>query len=558
MQKLSSSASNNSLRTCLQFLIIKVNEKSSLSSSQISTSTRIPTPTTNVDLSDTCNSTNIIDQLPDTGETNLISVTMTTNDTQTLISSNTKKRKSYQKHFKQLSQKQAQPTSPSYDQVVSSTQDQVVYNLSDQDDCQSTPVMLNSSSQNDEQEHCNSFGDNVNYHEPLQEVIVIPIPPHMPSNSGTNYIESRLLDSSIQQPQSSHSLDHKSNTTSPTRATSYKSSILQTTEILDTKASSTSVCNNNSTPSQKQVDSSYNSNPTSSSKRKRTSNNLDPDSLSTASWSSYNSPLWPDVTSPATPQSCHNLSSPASINSSNSSIPSLLPSATPSPDLATGLKRPRLKLSEQKIRKIQRRPISFDDEYYTSGQYSFASTPTTSSGCSPGQHSSTTQSSDPGRSSLLLSTNNNGFACFNNTMTHVFQAPPRFINYLNCCNPLPKPHEAAPKRTNSPCSKDVVKCAICGIKVASSNKSRAFGQNSCLLCKGFFESFLKNPQQLYCAQDGDCLMTFDSRCQACWIKICLQKFRIEDEDRKTGFKYSPKLLSSPTVSLITIDIPSFR
>lgn len=226
--------------------------------------------------------------------------------------------------------------------------------------------------------------------------------------------------------------------------------------------------------------------------------------------------------------SSSNSSSTASSSSSSSSSTSQSPLS--SPDIINGLRSPRLKLSEGKIRKIKKRPIILDD-YFT--EHSIASTPTTSSACSPRlqqqQHSS----------SLVM--NNN---------IHMFQAPPKFINTLKPCK---LPIESTPTDAQStPAKETMLNCAICGIKDRPPSISKIYGQNSCLLCTKFFASFLKRPQQLYCAQDGDCLMTFDSRCQACWIKICLQKFNIEDH-RKIGHKYSPRLLSSPYVTLITID-----
>lgn len=198
------------------------------------------------------------------------------------------------------------------------------------------------------------------------------------------------------------------------------------------------------------------------------------------------------------------------------------------------LKGPRLKLSADKIRRIKRRPVLLEE---------LATTPTTSEGCSPGQHSTTTQDSDQFRLGLPS----------NDLVIHMFQAPPRFVNDLKPCNLPPEPPEPVPSSTPPAGTKDMLNCAICGIKDRPMNISKIYGQNSCLLCTKFFASFLKRPRQWYCAQDGDCLMTLDSRCKACWIKICLQKFDIEEEHRKVGLRYSPKLLSSPNVSLITID-----
>lgn len=276
-------------------------------------------------------------------------------------------------------------------------------------------------------------------------------------------------------------------------------------------------------------------------KRKLCHSTPDQDTSSNASWlSSCDSQPSPMSTSSISSSSSHCSSSSSSTCSSLSPSPSSSPIS--SPDIINELRGPRLKLSEDKIRKIKRRPVVFDEFY---NEHSFASTPTTSSGCSPGQHSTTTQNSDQFRLGIPTS----------NLVIHMFQAPPKFVNNLKPCNLTPIPQETS-LSTPPPVAvttKDMLNCAICGIKDRPSNISKVYGQNSCLLCTKFFASFIKRPKQWYCAQDGDCLMTFDSRCKACWIKICLQKFDIEEEHRKVGQRYSPKLLSSPNVSLITID-----
>lgn len=284
-----------------------------------------------------------------------------------------------------------------------------------------------------------------------------------------------------------------------------------------------------------------NTNTTTTTTTATTTNNnndiSDHHSPSIASWtSSYSNPPSPESVS-----SIASTSSDGSTSTSCSSSISPSPSPLSSPDIINELKGPRLKLSEEKIRKIKKRPISFDDYYF---DHSFASTPTTGSVCSPSQNSNTTQNSDQSRIGGLSSTN---------MVVHMFQAPPKFVNTLKPCNLPSKPRDPPPSSTHQVPNREMLNCAICGIKDRPPNITKIYGQNSCLLCNRFFSAFLKRPQQLYCAQDGDCLMTFDSRCQACWIKICLQKFDIEEEHRKIGQKFSPKLLSSPNVSLITID-----
>lgn len=280
----------------------------------------------------------------------------------------------------------------------------------------------------------------------------------------------------------------------------------------------------------------------SNKRQKRLLENIDEDNFSaTHSSTSYESAHSPLSTSSSISSDCSDDSmstiSSSSYCSSSSTDSSTSQRLTATLFETTGeLRTPRLKLSEDKIRKIRKRPISFDDHYLE--RSSFTSTPTTSSDCSPGQNS------DIPRLGLGLNT----------TVMHSFQAPPQFVNNLKPCNfPTKKQETQTNPSTQSVATKEMLNCAICGIKEKPSNISRIYGQNSCPLCTRFFATFLKRPQQLYCAQDGDCLMTFDSRCQACWIKICLQKFHVEEENRKIGQKFSPKLLSSPNVSLITVD-----
>lgn len=404
-------------------------------------------------------------------------------------------------------QRHAQPkqrpnhlSSPPQDQV-SSTQDQVGPNQDDHD-CQTSPIMLISTQIDDDHQ---------------LQVLDKQIQDSPPSKNEVQQNYTAQL-------QSSPILNY---TSTSTTTTSTSPSHIEAIDGVAINSNGKKICGD----SQKKE--------TSTSKRRKIHSSSDHDTSSTASWSS-------SYASPPSPLSTSSISSSSSQSSSSCSS-SLSPSPSPSssPDIINELKGPRLKLSDEKIRKIKKRPILFDDFY---AEHSFASTPTTSSGCSPGQHSNTTQNSDQSR--LGLSTTN--------LVIHMFQAPPKFVNNLKPCNLPPKPQETPPSITPPVPTKEMLNCAICGIKDRPPNISKIYGQNSCSLCTRFFATFLKRPQQLYCAQDGDCLMTFDSRCQACWIKICLQKFDIEEEHRKTGQKYSPKLLSSPNVSLITIDTSLYR
>lgn len=411
-----------------------------------------------------------------------------------------------QKQRQQQKSKHNQLASPPQDQV-SSTQDQVAPTQDDHD-CQTSPLMLVTTHVDDHQ---------------LDETR-----DKQPEDSPSIKNEDQL--NSPAQPQSSPTLNYALTTTTTSTTTSTSPPHSETTD-------GATICSNNKKISGESQATQY----TPTLKRRKTHHNSDHETSSATSWSSsYNSPPSPISTSSSSSISSSSSHSSGSSSCSSSLSPFPSPSPLSSPDIVNELKGPRLKLSEEKIRKIKKRPILFDDYYI---ENSFASTPTTSSGCSPGQHSNTTQNSDQSRLGLPAA----------NTVIHMFQAPPRFVNNLKPCNLPTKPQEPPPANMLQAPTKEMLNCAICGIKDRPPNINKIYGQNSCLLCTKFFVTFLKRPQQWYCAQDGDCLMTFDSRCQACWIKICLQKFDIEEEHRKVGQKYSPKLLSSPNVSLITID-----
>ena len=547
LQRLSSSASNNRLKTCLQFLIIKVNEKSITAPS--STNSTATTTLTNGCSSPKATQLDAT-TTKDASMTHSIEQVVGANTVIPNMRNLTKRQKSYQNQNRQQQQqiqkqKHNQIASPPQDQV-SSTQDGQVGPTQDDHDCQTSPPML-STTHIDEQVVVNIDNNLKSSNEDDGSAIV-----NKNEEQQTEYVYAQTT-------QSSPPINYKalSTTTNTTTMSTSPKRILDIQDFdsnLATINSDTSVgigrcdiksqipCKTSSTStSAATATSTTNMRSSPMTKRRRTQNSLssDQETSSVASWSlaSYatNSPPSP-ISSASSISSVSSSSSSCSSSfcssSSCLSSPRHSPSPSPlsSPDMEDELKGPRLKLSEEKIRKIKKRPVLFDDLYYFSDQPSVASTPTTSSGCSPA-------------SSLGQ-----------NTVNHMFQAPPTFVNNLKPCNLPSKPTE--PTRTNTPpvtAKAEMINCAICGIKDRPPNISKMHGQNSCILCINFFTAFLHRPQQLYCAQDGDCLMTFDSRCQACWIKICLQKFDIDEGNRKIGHKYSPKLLSSPNVSLITID-----
>lgn len=572
LQRLSSSASNNRLKTCLQFLIIKVNEKSIA-----------PTTTNNaINLSSGC--TSLKDNHSDANINKNASINNPTehdevtnnNIVQTTTTRHlVKRQKSHHNQNRQQQQQRSQKiklnqlASPPQDQV-SSTQDQVGPSQDDHD-CQTSPPMLSTTNidvnlvVNTDNDH-NKLSDEddaspcINKSEGQQTEYVCaqttqPSPPIKYNALST--ISTTIINTSPKGLNDSHRLQYERSSTTndsdtkadPIKADNISPFSINTTHTTSNERTNTAITN---TTEIRQSP---------SSKRRRTQYSLssDQETTSIASWSlaSYGaiSPPSPISSTSSTSSVSSSSSSYASSYCSSSSCASS-PRHSPSPSqlstsdhLINDLKTPRLRLSADKIRKIKKRPVSFDELYYFSDQPYIASTPTTSSGCSPGQHSSTTQNSDQSNSSRGLGL----FAC-GNLVNHTFQAPATFVNNLKPCNLPVKSQE--PPQANTPLATakiEMINCAICGIKDKPPNIIKIYSQNSCLLCTKFFTTFLKRPQQLYCAQDGDCLMTFDSRCQACWIKICLQKFDIDEENRKVGLEYSPKLLSSPNVSLITID-----
>lgn len=502
------------MKTCLQFLIIKVNEKSISAPQQHTTAVT----TTAIDGSASCSPKSQVEikDVDHLEEQALTSVVTTKQQNKRQKShSHSKQKQQKQPQQNNHKQKHNQLASPPQDQV-SSTQDQEVGPTQDEHDCQTSPLML-VSTQNDDTLLLQSDDD--------KQLDVSP---------PLSIRENRDEANSPAQTKSSPILNYSLTTATVTTHSNNNISPSQVENADGTTISS----NTQTTACVSSLDRRTSTTTTTATKRKRL-NNSDHDTSSTASWpSSYTSPHSPISTS-----STSSLSSSSSTSSSSSCSSSLSPSPSPlsSPDIVNELRGPRLKLSEEKIRKIKKRPILFDDYYHMDNSY--ASTPTTSSGCSPGQHSNTTQNSDQSR--LGISTDN--------LVIHMFQAPAKFVNNLKPCNlPTHQPQPPPPPSTKPPMQTKEM-CAICGIKDRPPNISQKYGQNGCSLCTSYFEKFLISPQQLYCAQDGDCLMTFDSRCQACWIKICLQKFKIDDDRRKCCLKFSPKLLSSPNVSLITID-----
>lgn len=664
LQRLSSSASNNRLKTCLQFLIIKVNEKSIATPKQ-----NKPTLNGSASPKSTVHQTDITkDASPDfpIKQTSLNSTRTSTalHTATTAISTGkiSKKHKLRHQQPKQNHQKMNQLASPPQDQV-SSTQDQVGPNQ-DEHDCQTSPLMLteshidepnhehlidqlttttaSESSKSIDEDGLNSamtsttttyikldeeapFQDHheqkfvavqINQSSPTVNSCNSSLTPVSTSTTTTSVTTATLTSTATTSTSPLHIVDYEAseeldNLAKPNIDSFIEKSINLKDHIklagLNTNGSGGNISSYNSssgssssgsTPSNTNTDSDNNMRKLQGpreqhgvAKRRRIQNSLgsDHDTSSLASWSlaSYNAGSPPSPISSAS--STSSFSSSESLDSDSSSYnsasstcsssfsreqtsPSVTPSSTPPlsmPEFNTELKGPRLKLSEEKIRRIKKKPVLIDDYFYTTEQMdNYYRKPAnsivtlTSVRFSPGQPNSAQIPDHSSSSSNSSSCFSSGFgSCLglstSNMVMHSFQAPPTFVNNLKSSHlPKVKSQDSSPSPNVPPVSQakvELINCAICGIKEKPPRISKIYGQNSCLLCTEFFAEFLKTPKQYYCAHDGDCLMTFDSRCQACWIKICLQKFDVDEESRKIGQKYSPKLLLSPNVSLITID-----
>lgn len=83
-----------------------------------------------------------------------------------------------------------------------------------------------------------------------------------------------------------------------------------------------------------------------------------------------------------------------------------------------------------------------------------------------------------------------------------------------------------------------ITCSICSATKYYSHVQRRFGQFACEPCSKFMKRFLRDPKKFTCYEAGNCLIgrpsgeqeprgVSVSRCKACWLKICLEKFVVE-------------------------------
>lgn len=97
---------------------------------------------------------------------------------------------------------------------------------------------------------------------------------------------------------------------------------------------------------------------------------------------------------------------------------------------------------------------------------------------------------------------------------------------------------------------------------------RRYKQLSCEPCGKFFAKFIRKPQQYYCPKEGSCpiqplveysdpykpkrrLLDGDaSRCNACWLKVCMEKFIVGSYILEAISQYIPRLEKPPFKALI--------
>lgn len=88
-----------------------------------------------------------------------------------------------------------------------------------------------------------------------------------------------------------------------------------------------------------------------------------------------------------------------------------------------------------------------------------------------------------------------------------------------------------------------ITCSICSATKYYSHVQRRFGQFSCEPCSKFMKRFLRDPKKYTCFDAGSCVIgrpsgeqeprgVSVSRCKACWLKICLDKFVLEPNTRE--------------------------
>ncbi|XP_067129301.1 uncharacterized protein [Centruroides vittatus] len=102
-----------------------------------------------------------------------------------------------------------------------------------------------------------------------------------------------------------------------------------------------------------------------------------------------------------------------------------------------------------------------------------------------------------------------------------------------------------------------ITCAVCRQVKYYSHVQRRFRQFSCEPCGKFFARFVRNPRHYFCPNGGTCVIastgsdssenkwvTPSSRCKACWLKICLEKFVVPSHLQEQLVDFFPTLDAS--------------
>ncbi|KAI2810717.1 hypothetical protein BLOT_001881 [Blomia tropicalis] len=111
-----------------------------------------------------------------------------------------------------------------------------------------------------------------------------------------------------------------------------------------------------------------------------------------------------------------------------------------------------------------------------------------------------------------------------------------------------------------------ITCTVCGRTKYYSHVQRRYGIFSCEPCFKFFSRFIKEPRKFICSNHDKCVIVIDndktnctgSRCKACWLKLCLDRFRINAETKQSliveYYPQSNNSLETETPKLMTTSI----
>ena len=138
---------------------------------------------------------------------------------------------------------------------------------------------------------------------------------------------------------------------------------------------------------------------------------------------------------------------------------------------------------------------------------------------------------------------------------------------------------AEPSRSGQP---GYITCAICAATKYYAHVQRRYGVFSCEPCSKFFARFIKEPKQFFCARtgqsahmsstcltlsSGDCPIgprssesrnVSGSRCRACWLKVCLQKFQMDAELRLSiSSAFAPQLVGKQMALITGLSLYAF-